>query len=185
MKIISEYLNQLQNDIVVTEGVTKTLNKIFAAVGMGKPRNWTFLSGTTPYKLLQTHYEKCLDMCAKIYRDEINKAEDELVDDMMRMDGLIQGDDEEAKERAERLPSLGYCELTCKFEMLKSMVHLMKKKPEQLCSKNINKNLCLAWINKNLPSLEIELNYVQNVVKVYRKGAKYPKSVANRLKKVL
>lgn len=184
MKLLEEYLNQLQYNVVVTEGATQAINKVLAAVGMGKPREWTFLSGKTPYKLFKVHYEKCLDLCAKIYRQEIEKAEEEITTDMMKLDGLLPGK-EEAVDRAERVPSLGYCELNCKVELLKNLVNMMKNEPEKICSKNINKNLCLRWVEKNLPALEIELKYIESVAKVYKKGRKYREADIKRIRKAL
>lgn len=154
--------------------------KVMAFMGYGMPKN----------RKLQAYvrnYQKCVDSCVNTYQEEKveytskkdayanldQKVDDKDVDQTEKMDSQV----------TKNNPELGKCITRCRVSLLKSIVELIKKEGYDICKKNKMSDTCKEWVDRNLPDMEAELEYLDQAVTKLNK-VKDDKMLQKMLKKI-
>lgn len=166
-----------KNDIVVHEGLLTTLNKVFVLMGFGRPAHpkvqAVFKSATN-----------CANACWRAYPDERQVRTKRREDVKEKSDKEIRKEREETIETIKENPERGKCLIVCYYDKLKNLVDVIKKNRKNVCSRNMNRDLCEKWVDRYLPQMEADLKALKKAVEMM-KGVKKGDSNQQKVKVVV
>ena len=161
-KLLENYLKTLhEQDEPFPEG--SLMNKLFVALGFGLPRHRKF-------KMYLKQYGKCVETCNKHYEEEkqVYKQDKDLYNQMDNPDKMDKRDVKETEkmnsEMIKNNPEKAKCITHCRITLLRSIIKLVEQEGDKICEKNIGTNTCKEWLNKNLPELKVELEYLEGTI---------------------
>lgn len=182
--LVENYLTYIQANepYVINEGMLHVLNKLFVILGFGSPADPKFKA------VLKSSY-RCSSACYRAYPDERSTTRTGSAEQRGKRE---QSDEDIRKEKDEIIetikenPERGKCLVMCHYDKLKGMIDVINKNRKNICSKNINVDLCEKWIDRNLPELEADLKALGNAVNMMKgKQGGNVNVVVNTLKKIL
>lgn len=160
--LLENYLERLQEqDEPFPEG--SLLNKIFAALNFGVPRHKKFRSYIKQYR-------KCIETCNKHYQEEreVYQNKKDLFNQMDEPDRVDKRDAKQTEtmnsEMVKTNPEKSKCITRCRITLLRSIVNLIEQEGEKICEKNKFTGTCKEWVNKNLPEMKTELEYLESAI---------------------
>lgn len=161
-KLLENYLQQIhEQDEPFPEG--SIMSKVFVALGFGLPKHRKF-------RTYMKQYEKCVEQCNRHYEEEreVYKSNRDMFNQMDEPNKVDKRDTKETESMSDELvksnPEKAKCITRCRITMLRSIVDLMEKEGDKICEKNKMGETCKEWVNKNLPELKVELEYLENAV---------------------
>lgn len=176
MKLLNEYLDYIDKQQLIEEskgGVIGNLNKILVFFGWGSPKD-------AHVRRLNLAYMKGLKYCA------VNFGSKERVTTTQKAG---EEDVSQTIQSIEENPEYGKCTVRVKVEYLKEIIKYLDKDPEKACAKGrffkrINPDMCIKWIEKNLPEFKDEVAMAERAVKDTQ-NQKNVSVIVNKLKKVI
>lgn len=183
-KLINEKVDFFINKVInekeqnLSEGV---ISSILSFLGFGLPKHRQFRS----YLKL---YNKCVNQCNKTYESEKttysgrNDAFSDL--DQKTKEKDLKKTEKMDSEIIKNNPELGKCLTRCRLTLLRKLVDLIEKEGDKICQKNVMTDTCKKWIEKNLPDLQSELEYLEDAVVMLDKTSGNEKRMQNILKKL-
>jgi len=173
-----------KNDIMINEGLLTTLNKVFVWMGFGKPAH-------PKVKAVFTAASRCSNACWTAYPDERQTSTKRREDTKEKSDQEIRKEREETIETIKENPERGKCLIMCYHDKLENLVKVIKQNRKDVCSRNMNRDLCEKWVDMYLPQMEADLKALKKAVSMM-KGVKKGdtnqqkiKVVVNALQKIL
>lgn len=159
-KLIEQYLTVL-DESNLNEGLGSMLNQLFAALGFGWP-------ASPKFKAITRSGMKCNSVCYRMYppsRETTTKSKARNVEPKRGEEGRsLQNETEEVITTLKENPDLGKCMTICLYDKVSAYVDVIKKNRKTICDKNINKDLCEKWIDRNLPQLEADVKVFKSTV---------------------
>lgn len=161
-KLIEQYLTVL-DESNLNEGLGSMLNQLFAALGFGWP-------ASPKFKAITNAGMKCQGICYRMYppeRETTTRTKTRTSGAQSRKgeEGKeIQNETAEVIETLKENPDLGKCMTICLYDKVSAYVDVIKKNRKTICDKNINKDLCEKWIDRNLPQLEADVKVFKSTV---------------------
>jgi len=160
-KIVDQYLTVLDESIL-NEGLGSLLNQLFAALGFGWP-------ASPKFKAITRAGMKCRNVCYRMYppeRETTTRTKTRTAGAKGDEGKELQNETQEVMETLKENPDLGKCYTICLYDKVSAYVDVIKKNRKTICDKNINKDLCEKWIERNLPKLEADVKIFKSTVSV-------------------
>jgi hypothetical protein len=160
-KLIDQYLTVL-DESNLNEGLGSMLNQLFAALGFGWP-------ASPKFKAITRSGMKCNSVCYRMYppeRETTTRTKTRTQPGKGDEGKDLQNETQEVMETLRENPDLGKCMTICLYDKVSAYVDVIKKNRKTICDKNINKDLCEKWIDRNLSQLEADVKVFKSTVGV-------------------
>jgi hypothetical protein len=131
----------------IQEGFGSFFTKVGELLKRYAPKDPEFLK-------MKERLEREYTFCKEKHREKQRKTEISLFDFTTKF----------SWEGYKKRPEYETCILLAEYRYSKNVIDLIKKKKYSLCDKNVNTEKCKQWIDKNLPLMEEELNFIKSIL---------------------
>lgn len=153
----------------LNEGFLHIANKFFLWLGFGKPAHPLM-------KTARKAFGTCQRACGLAYQD---------ISSYSTKSSTEKDIDTQKKELIETIkanPERGKCLMVCYFDLMRATRDVIKENQKDICSHNVNEDLCEKWVEKNIPEIEAIIKAMGNAVKLMQ-GVKSEE--VHKIKKVV
>jgi len=158
----------------INEGVADIFNILFVKLGFGFPKH-------PKIKAAVRQYKKMTQVCSNTFGDKVSVSSQSGSDTFTNSKKGVKKDKQLTTRTVETNPELGRCLLKIRLTLLRQVVDVIGSEgSEKTCKKNINKSLCIKWVERNLDDVKMELDQYDQILKQSEKNLK-----AKKLKQII